>query len=93
MFGTQARFPSAATHVEGSAGEWIRHVDDGDEVIFHFCPVCASTVYWQLKSMPDFTSVAVGAFGDPQFPAPTVSVWEAMKHAWVPLPAKIEHMD
>jgi hypothetical protein len=33
----------------------------------------------------------VGAFGDPGFPTPTVSVWEEDKHAWVSLPENIEH--
>ena len=93
VLGVQARYPEAATHLEGRASQWVRQVDDGDEVMFHFCPVCASTVFWQVKSLTGFTSVAVGAFGDPQFPPPKVSVWEATEHAWVSLPETIEHFD
>jgi hypothetical protein len=93
VFAVQARFPEQATRVEGRHSQWVRPVEDGDEVLFHFCPVCASTVFWQLKSLPGFTTVAVGAFGDPQFPPPKVSAWEATQHAWVSLPAAIEHFD
>jgi hypothetical protein len=34
-------------------------------------------------------SVAVGAFADPNFPAPQDSVYECRKHAWVRLPDEI----
>jgi hypothetical protein len=35
----------------------------------------------------------VGAFADPEFPAPKVSVWEARRHRWLGLPEGIEHVD
>lgn len=59
----------------------------------HFWPTCGSTVYYQLDGMPDFTVVALGAFADPSFPAPKVSVHEARRHAWTGIPADAEHMD
>jgi len=92
-FGYQARFPDAAVTLEGRDAQWVRHVDDGDEVRFRFCPVCGSTVLWQLTSAPGFTSVAVGAFADPRLPAPKVSVWGETRHSWVALPAGIEDLD
>ena len=33
--------------------------------------------------MPDILAVAIGAFADPGFPAPGVSVYERRQHAWV----------
>jgi hypothetical protein len=39
-------------------------------------------VYWELKGPPDFVAVAVGAFADPSFPPPEVSVYEERRHAW-----------
>jgi hypothetical protein len=30
--------------------------------------------------------VGVGAFADPQFPAPQVSVYDCRRHSWVQLP-------
>ncbi len=37
-------------------------------------------------------TVPVGAFADPNFPAPRVSVWEDRMHPWVGLPDGIEHI-
>jgi hypothetical protein len=34
----------------------------------------------------------VGAFADPNFPAPNFSVYEERMHSWVSLPAGIKHM-
>jgi hypothetical protein len=33
----------------------------------------------------------VGAFADPQFPAPTVSIYEECMHPWVSIPTALEH--
>jgi hypothetical protein len=32
-------------------------------------------------------AVAIGNFGDPNFPAPTIAVWEQSHHPWLSLPA------
>jgi hypothetical protein len=32
--------------------------------VFHFCPSCGSTVYWEPARKPDMIGVAVGAFAD-----------------------------
>lgn len=42
--------------------------------------------------MDDFTVIPVGAFADPAFPRPTVSVYEERQHAWVTLPDEMQHM-
>ena len=31
-------------------------------------------------------NVAIGNFGDPNFPAPTIAVWEESRHPWISLP-------
>jgi hypothetical protein len=36
--------------------------------------------------------VPVGAFADPAFPSPTMSVYEERKHQWLQLPAELEHI-
>ena len=43
--------------------------------------------------MPEAVGVPVGAFADPAFPAPRVSVYEERRHAWVGMPADVEHLD
>jgi hypothetical protein len=42
---------------------------------------------------PDVVKVPVGAFADPSFPAPTVSIYESRRHPWLALPAAMEHHD
>src|ERR1700761_3161976 len=76
VFATQARYARAGVTIEGRSTRWTRHGDSGGAATFHFCPVCGATVYWEPDSMPDFVSVAVGAFADPGFPPPHVSVYE-----------------
>jgi hypothetical protein len=88
--GVQARFPrSQVSRIEGKATQYIRVADSGNPITFYFCPVCGSTVYWELKSQPDLIAVAVGAFADPDFPPPEISVWEKRRHAWAELSDKI----
>ncbi len=45
--------------------------------------------------MPDLIAVAVGAFGDPGFPAPRHSVYESRRHPWAMMPATLamEHLE
>jgi hypothetical protein len=38
-------------------------------------------------------SVAVGAFADPDFPPPRVSVYDIRRHPWVQLPPSIKTFD
>jgi len=82
VFATQARFPRAAVTIEGRGTHWTRAGDSGGLCTFSFCPVCGATVYWEPDALPDFVSVAVGAFADPNFPPPRVSVYEDRQHSW-----------
>lgn len=90
-FGLQARFPRTNVHITGDSHEYVRDSDEGEPRTFHFCPECGATVYYVLGSQPDLVAVPVGAFADPAFPAPRVSVWEPRKHEWVALPPGIQH--
>ena len=58
----------------------------GNALTFHFCPTCGSTVYWEGEGFPGYVAVAIGNFADPNFPAPTIAVWEESRHPWVSLP-------
>jgi hypothetical protein len=91
-FSVNARFADTAVAVEGPSAVYARQADSGNTVTFHFCPACGTTVYWRLSAFPGVIAVAVGAFADPAFPAPRVSVYEERKHHWVVLPDTItEH--
>jgi hypothetical protein len=82
VFGTQARFARECVTIEGRATQWTRAGDSGLLATFNFCPVCGSTVCWEAAWAPGFVTVAVGAFADPSFPPPHVSVYEERQHPW-----------
>ncbi|MGN6234920.1 GFA family protein [Dyella sp.] len=92
-FAQQARFHRSDVTVAGTSTAYARTGDEGSTCTFHFCPVCGATVYYEPDTMPDFISIPVGAFADPQFPTPTVSVYESRMHRWVVPPAEAEHFD
>lgn len=91
VFGAQARFPRDKVSVEGRSSQYVRTGDSGNPLTYHFCPECGSTVYYLLPQFPDVVAVPVGAFADPAFPAPKVSVYEEKRHPWVGTPEDAEH--
>jgi hypothetical protein len=90
-FAQQARFPRENVRVSGMSTSCFRAGDEGGGATFHFCPQCGATVYYELKDLAAFVAIPVGAFADPGFPAPTVSVYEERMHGWVVPPADAEH--
>lgn len=92
VFGQQARFRREHVSVSGVASEYVRVGDEGSRVKFHFCPSCGSTVYYEPEGMEEFFAIPVGAFADPGFPAPSVSVYESRMHSWVVPPPQAEHI-
>ena len=72
--------------VFGTATEYARTGDQGARFIFRFCPVCGTTVFHTEDGDNESVSIAVGAFADPHFPAPRVSVYDSRRHPWVQLP-------
>lgn len=85
-FGYQARFPREQVTFFGAGTEFVRTGDSGGRATFRFCPTCGSTVFWEADAIPGFVTVAVGAFADPGFMAPKVSVYESRRHAWAVAP-------
>jgi hypothetical protein len=92
-FGAQARFPSDRIRIEGRSTQYVRISDDGEARTFHFCPECGATVYYRLGPMPDLIAVPIGAFADPTFPPPRISVYESRRHPWLHVPQEMEHHD
>jgi hypothetical protein len=76
--------------ISGTSVVFSRRADSGSAVHAHFCATCGSTVFWELDRFPDVIAVAQGMFGDPDYPAPTISVWERYQHPWT---GQIEQMD
>ena len=92
VFGAQARFRKEEVELSGQANQYVRVGDEGGKTTFSFCPNCGATVYYSSEGREGFIAIPVGAFAEPDFPAPTISVYEEHMHSWVSLPANIEHM-
>jgi hypothetical protein len=69
----------------------VRTSDEGEKRTFHFCPDCGATVFYTLATAPDVVAVPIGAFAEPAFPPPTVSVYESRRHPWLAMTAEMEH--
>jgi len=78
--------PPRADHLREQSDPWKRTAESGNTLTFYFCPTCGSTVYWENEGFPGIVAVAIGNFADPNFPAPTIAVWEETRHPWVSLP-------
>ena len=92
VFGAQARFRKDVVQTSGLATQYVRVGDEGQRATFSFCPRCGAIVHFQVEGQAETVAIPVGAFAEPGFPAPTISVWEEDKHAWVSLPENMEHM-
>jgi hypothetical protein len=88
VFAALAAYAAPFT-VHGTVTEFVRTGDQGAAFRFRFCPVCGSTVFHTEEGNDQYVMVAVGAFGDPDFPAPQDSVYECRRHAWVQLPENV----
>lgn len=86
-FGMSAYFPdSAILETKGTWREYHEKNESGNKITSTFCERCGSTVYWKAQFIQDHTGVAVGCFTDPEFPEPTVAVWNRSKFHWVTFP-------
>jgi len=92
VFATLAAYAAPYT-VVGLATEFVRTGDHGAKFRFRFCPICGSTIFHTEEGDDSHVSVAVGAFADPDFPAPQDSVYEHRRHRWVRLPDGITRYD
>lgn len=78
----------------GAATRYAREGQAGRKVTYYFCPTCGSSVYWELPDRrPGQLGISGGSFFDPNFPAPTMSVWERSKHGWITVPALAHHQE
>ncbi|TFW15489.1 GFA family protein [Massilia arenosa] len=91
VFAAQARFPRARVTLAGTSTTFVRTGDSGGRATFHFCPQCGDTVWYLPDALPEAIAIPIGAFADPTFPPPTVSVYEERMHSWVVPPPDAEH--
>jgi len=86
-----AFFAKEHVRAEGPSKIYVRDGQEGRRVRVHFCPTCGTCVYWDSDRRPNVIGIAVGAFADPSFPAPTVSIWEQTRHPWVDFHHELAH--
>lgn len=92
-FSANAFYSIGCVEVSGPSTQFLRTAESGRKVRMHFCPTCGSTVYWEAEASPSWIGVAVGAFADPGFAPPTLSVFEQHKHVWLQLDETLEHFN
>ena len=66
--------------------------DIDNAVTRHFCPNCGTSIWWGGDSdgpLAGRIGVAGGCFADPDFPPPTVALYEKRRHPWVSTPEGI----
>ena len=82
-----AFFNSSNVKIEGKSKTYCRTGEEGVKCIFHLCPICGTSIYWEVPEVIiDLVGVAVGCFADPDFPKPTVSFYGKSRHHWVTQP-------
>lgn len=93
-FAAQARWPAEQVTLTGETKTFVRIADSGAPVTYRFCPECGSTIAYEVVDLPGLIAVPMGAFADPQFPAPWLSFYESRKHAWTAVFGDdVEHFD
>ena len=93
IFGSQVLLAKDKLTIAGETKIYTHMSDEDNPVQFYSCPICASTVYWQVTAFPEHLAVAVGCFANQDFAAPTFSVYEDRMHKWLLLPETItEHL-
>jgi hypothetical protein len=84
-FGFTAWYAADQVTLGGPSKAYERIGDEGRRATFRFCPNCGTAVAWTIDAMPGRMAVAAGAFADPGFPAPMVSVYETRRCPWLDL--------
>ncbi len=85
-YSVHAYFSRSRVKMEGSPKPYIRTAESGRAIESHFCPNCGSTMFWGHPLQADQIGIPVGAFADPSFPLPDVSIFMPYKYPWVVVP-------
>ena len=83
-FAWNAHWPADQVETRGVPATASRTSEEGFWARFSFCPACGVNVWYEIERRPGVISIPVGAFADPDFPAPSVEVFEERRCAWLP---------
>ena len=84
VFSWNAHWPADQVERRGEAVTITRSSDEGYWARHHSCPECGVTVWYEIERRPGVVSIPVGAFADPDFPTPSIEVYEERRCAWLP---------
>jgi hypothetical protein len=86
-----AYFLAENVHIKGETETFHSIRDSGLDGPVNLCRNCGTSIWWE--GFPGKIGVAGGCFADPEFPQPTVSVYERSKHRWVSIPDGIPRFE
>ena len=81
-FSYNATYAEEQVEASGPSKSFRRIGDEGYWGEFQFCPECACTVVYRIERRPGMVTIPVGAFADPDFPEPRISVYGDLRHKW-----------
>ncbi|HEX9931797.1 MAG TPA: GFA family protein [Allosphingosinicella sp.] len=81
-FSYNATFAEEQVEVTGAPSRYRSTGDEGYWAEDELCAVCGSIVAYRIERRPGMVTIPVGAFADPDFPEPTVSVYGERRHKW-----------
>jgi hypothetical protein len=82
-FSYNATFSSQQVEVRGEFRTFTQVSEEGFWGRHHFCPQCSATIFYEIERRPGMITIPVGAFADPAFPEPSVSVYDERRHPWL----------
>lgn len=83
LFSVHAWFPASQVSLPSDGfRRYSRRTESQREVRFAFCTNCGGTVFWEADLRPGSFGIAVGAFADPAFAAPTQVYFADRQHSW-----------
>ena len=82
-FAWNAHWPADQVETRGETATASRSSEEGFWVRHHYCPTCNVTVWYEIERRPGVISIPVGAFADPDFPAPSVEVFGERRCRWL----------
>ena len=76
-------FRQDEVHLSGDLSSYEYRTPNGDNMVNHFCPVCATVVCRTPSAMPLMVCIPLGLLDEAEDLKPDVEVWKAEKLAWL----------
>ncbi len=82
-YGLGFYFAEDQVALRGDRRTYARPTLRGNTLVNEFCPVCGTTLAWRAATMPGMIGLAAGCFSNADALAPTFSVFDDDRQAWV----------